>query len=71
MEKVKFTQMKDGSKEDYLLLEKHEKKFIEKDFIRKEFVNKKFIKKDKFKKKYNYKSKERKYSFDNKKLARY
>jgi len=23
MEKVKFTQMKDGSKEDYLLLEKH------------------------------------------------
>ena len=29
MEKVKFTQMKDGSKEDYLLLEKHEKKFIE------------------------------------------
>ena len=30
MEKVKFTQMKDGSKEDYLLLEKHEKKFIEK-----------------------------------------
>ncbi len=29
MERVKFTQMKDGSKEDYLLLEKHEKKFIE------------------------------------------
>ena len=29
MEKVKFTQMKDGTKEDYLLLEKHEKKFIE------------------------------------------
>ena len=52
-------------------IEKIEKKFIEKDFIRKEFVNKKFIKKDKFKKKYNYKSKERKYSFDNKKLARY
>ena len=29
MEQVKFTQMKDGNKEDYLLLEKHEKKFIE------------------------------------------
>ena len=29
MEKVKFTQMKDGTKDDYLLLEKHEKKFIE------------------------------------------
>ena len=52
-------------------IEKIEKKFIEKDFIRKEFVNKKFIKKDKFQKKNNYKSKERKYSFDNKKLARY
>jgi len=52
-------------------IEKIDKKFVEKDFIRKEFVNKKFIKKDKFKKKYNYKSKERKYSFDNKKLARY
>ena len=29
MKKVKFTQMKDGNKEDYLLLEKHEKKFIQ------------------------------------------
>jgi len=29
MEKVNFKQMKDGTKEDYLLLEKHEKKFIE------------------------------------------
>ena len=29
MQRVKFTQMKDGTKEDYLLLEKHEKKFIE------------------------------------------
>ena len=29
MKKVKFTQMKDGIKEDYLLLEKHEKKHIE------------------------------------------
>ena len=29
MEQAKFTQMKDGTKEDYLLLEKHEKKFIE------------------------------------------
>ena len=29
MEKVKFTQMKDGTIEDYLLLEKHEKKYIE------------------------------------------
>ena len=29
MKRVKFTQMKDGTKEDYLLLEKHEKKFIE------------------------------------------
>ena len=27
MKKVKFIQMKDGTKEDYLLLEKHEKKF--------------------------------------------
>ena len=52
-------------------LEKIDKNFIEKDFIRKEFANKKFIKKDKFKKKNNYKSQERKYSFDNKKLARY
>ena len=52
-------------------LEKIEKNFIEKDFKRKEFANKKFITKSKFKKKYNYQSKERKYSFDNKKLARY
>ena len=29
MEKVSFTQMKDGTKEDYLLLDKHEKKYIE------------------------------------------
>ena len=29
MEKVKFIQMKDGKKEDYLLLDKHEKKFVE------------------------------------------
>ena len=29
MKKVKFAQMKDGTKEDYLILEKHEKKFIE------------------------------------------
>ena len=29
MERVKFTQMKDGAKEDYLLLEKHEKKYVE------------------------------------------
>ena len=29
METVKFIQMKDGTKEDYLLLEKHEKKYIE------------------------------------------
>ena len=29
MKKVTFTQMKDGTKEDYLLLEKHEKRFIE------------------------------------------
>ncbi len=29
MEQAKFTQMKDGTKEDYLLLEKHEKKFVE------------------------------------------
>ena len=29
MEQAKFTQMKDGTKEDYLLLEKHEKKYIE------------------------------------------
>ena len=29
MEQAKFTQMKNGTKEDYILLEKHEKKFIE------------------------------------------
>jgi predicted HD phosphohydrolase len=29
MEKVNFIEMKNGSKEDYLLLDKHEKKFIE------------------------------------------
>ena len=29
MSKVKFTEMKDGSKEDYLLLEKHEKEYIQ------------------------------------------
>ena len=29
MDKVNFTHMKDGSKEDYLLLDKHEKKYIE------------------------------------------
>jgi len=29
MEKIKFKQMKDGTKEEYLLLEKHEKKYIE------------------------------------------
>ena len=28
MKKVKFIQMKDGTKEDYLLLDKHEKEFI-------------------------------------------
>ena len=28
MKKVKFTQMKDGTKEDYLLLDKHEKTYI-------------------------------------------
>ncbi len=29
MDKVKFTEMKHGTKEDYLLLDKHEKKYIE------------------------------------------
>ena len=29
METAKFVQMKDGTKEDYLLLEKHERKYIE------------------------------------------
>ena len=29
MSQVKFTEMKNGSKEDYLLLDKHEKKFAE------------------------------------------
>ena len=29
MKKVSFKQMKDGTKEDYLLLDKHEKKYIE------------------------------------------
>ena len=28
MEKVKFTQMKDGTKDDYLLLDKHEKNIL-------------------------------------------
>ena len=30
MEKVKFNQMKDGTKEDYLFLDKHEKNFASK-----------------------------------------
>ena len=30
MKQVKFTEMKNGSKEDYMLLDKHEKKFAEK-----------------------------------------
>ena len=30
MKKVKFTQMKDGTKEDYLLLDEHEKEFVKK-----------------------------------------
>ncbi len=29
MNKVKFTEMKHGTKEDYLLLHKHEKKYAE------------------------------------------
>ena len=29
MKEVNFIQMKDGTKEDYLLLEKHEKKYID------------------------------------------
>ena len=29
MSKVKFTEMKHGTKDDYLLLDKHEKKYIE------------------------------------------
>ena len=29
MEKVNFIEMKNGSKEDYLLLNKHEKKYVE------------------------------------------
>ena len=29
MKTVNFTEMKNGSKEDYLLLNKHEKKFVE------------------------------------------
>ena len=51
-------------------IEKIEKNFIERDFRKKEFINKKVIKKDGFKKKYTHHSKERKYNFDNKKLAR-
>ena len=31
MSKVKFTAMKDGSKEDYLLLDKHEQTYINHD----------------------------------------
>lgn len=52
-------------------IEKINKKFIERDFKGKEFANKKFIEKGKFKKKYNDQSKERKYRFDNNKLARH
>ena len=37
----------------------------------KKFANKKFIKKDKFKKKYNYQSKDGKNNFDDKKSVRY
>jgi ribonuclease E len=51
--------------------EKIEKNFIVRDFKRKNFLNKRFAKKGKFKKKYNYQSQERKYSFNNKKLAKY
>ena len=29
MDKVNFKQMKDGTKDDYLLLDRHEKKYIE------------------------------------------
>jgi len=29
MDKVSFKQMKDGTKDDYLLLDRHEKKYIE------------------------------------------
>jgi len=51
--------------------EKIEKNFTKRHFNREQFNNKKFIKKYKSKKKINYHSKERKYNFDNKKLARY
>ena len=57
--------------ENFEKIEKIEKNFIERDFQRKNFDNKKFAKKNKFKKKYNYYSKERKYNFDNKKSANY
>ena len=44
---------------------------METDFKRKNFSNKKFTIKNKFKKKYNYYSKEIKHTFDNKKSANY
>ena len=33
MEKVKFNQMKDGTKEEYLFLDKHEQKYINGTFL--------------------------------------
>jgi|TARA_B100000953_G_scaffold5551_1_gene4898 hypothetical protein len=37
VKKVSFTEMKNGTKEDYLLLEKHEKDFVRKIFSRKPY----------------------------------
>ena len=39
MKEVNFIQMKDGTKEDYLLLSKHEKKFIENEILTKISTN--------------------------------
>ena len=47
MSQVKFTEMKNGSKEDYLLLDKHEKKFAQRkmqlNYLKKEMKHTKLI----------------------------
>jgi len=56
-------------------IETSENNFIKQNYNSKKFASKKFSKNfgktNKFKKKYNYQSQERKYSFNNKKLAKY
>ena len=52
-------------------LEKIENNFIKQNYIRKNFSNKKFNKNNKFKKKYNYYSKNKSNNFQDKKSANY